>query len=297
MNNQLILENVTVHRDKTLAVNDITFALSPGEIACILGPSASGKSTILRAIAGFNRVSSGYIQIKDQKISTKQFCLPPEKRGVGMVFQDFALFPHLNVRDNIEFGLHHLASKKRTERIGEMLDLVDLREVLYNYPHELSIGQQQRVALALQRGDRAVDGLERRRRRLPDQGHPHWHCLHGQLGPLCDRFRKRWWNSVPYRSLRVALARWQHVVVREPHQHRRFSWSKHAQRPHVAVRERQRGGRDRDGWVDEARDRVSALPSVFLQPVRPDRHVHPRASKRLPRSHQRQRLFASKRVA
>ena len=147
MNNQLVLENVTIHRDKTLAVNDVTFALSPGEIACILGPSASGKSSILRAIAGFNKVSSGYIQIKDQKISTKQFCLPPEKRGVGMVFQDFALFPHLNVRDNIEFGLHHLASKKRTERIGEMLDLVNLREVLYRYPHELSIGQQQRVAL------------------------------------------------------------------------------------------------------------------------------------------------------
>ena len=148
MNKQLILDNVTVKYDALAAVSDATFSLAEGEIGCLLGPSGCGKTTLLRAIAGFEPLTSGTISLHGEHISTAKQTQAPEERAVGMVFQDFALFPHLNVRDNIAFGLNKLSSSEKTQRVLEMLDLVSLVSVVERFPHELSGGQQQRVALA-----------------------------------------------------------------------------------------------------------------------------------------------------
>ena len=122
MNKQLILDNVTVKYDALAAVSDATFSLAEGEIGCLLGPSGCGKTTLLRAIAGFEPLTSGTISLHGEHISTAQQTQAPEERAVGMVFQDFALFPHLNVRDNIAFGLSELSSGEKTQRVLEMLE-------------------------------------------------------------------------------------------------------------------------------------------------------------------------------
>jgi iron(III) transport system ATP-binding protein len=122
--------------------------LARGEIGCVVGSSGCGKTTLLRAIAGFIGVEHGTIEIDGLVVSGPHFTAPPEKRGVGLVFQDYALFPHLRVGDNIGFGLRHLGSIERAARVREMLDLVGLHAEEEKFPHELSGGQQQRVALA-----------------------------------------------------------------------------------------------------------------------------------------------------
>ncbi len=130
------------------AVQEISFAAREGEILCLLGPSGCGKTTILRAIAGFEPVRSGQLFLSGQLVSSPEVMIPTETRHVGMVFQEYALFPHLRVQDNIAFGLHHLARSERTSRVQEMLRLTGLEGFERRYPHELSGGQQQRVALA-----------------------------------------------------------------------------------------------------------------------------------------------------
>ncbi len=130
------------------AVQEISFAAREGEILCLLGPSGCGKTTILRAIAGFEPVRSGQIFLSGQLVSSPDVMTPTENRRVGMVFQEYALFPHLRVQDNIAFGLHHLARNERASRVQEMLRLTGLEGFERRYPHELSGGQQQRVALA-----------------------------------------------------------------------------------------------------------------------------------------------------
>ncbi len=130
------------------AVRNISFALSHGQIGCLLGPSGCGKSTLLRAIAGFLPLQQGHIELGTQVLSAAGTGLAPEKRRMGVVFQDYALFPHLNVRDNIAFGLRDRAIETRHARVQELLDLVHLEGLSARYPHELSGGQQQRVALA-----------------------------------------------------------------------------------------------------------------------------------------------------
>lgn len=130
------------------AVQDISFAAREGEILCLLGPSGCGKTTILRAIAGFEPVRSGQIFLSGQLVSSPAVMTPTENRHVGMVFQEYALFPHLRVQDNIAFGLRHLAQSERVVRVQEMLRLTGLEGFERRYPHELSGGQQQRVALA-----------------------------------------------------------------------------------------------------------------------------------------------------
>ncbi len=130
------------------AVQEISFAAREGEILCLLGPSGCGKTTILRAIAGFEPVRSGQLFLSGQLVSSPDVMIPTENRHVGMVFQEYALFPHLRVQDNIAFGLHHLARSERTPRVQEMLRLTGLEGFERRYPHELSGGQQQRVALA-----------------------------------------------------------------------------------------------------------------------------------------------------
>jgi iron(III) transport system ATP-binding protein len=130
------------------AVREISFSTQEGEILCLLGPSGCGKTTILRAIAGFEPVQTGEIFLSGRRVSTSSETIPTEERRVGMVFQEYALFPHLRVADNIAFGLHHLSRAERRCRVQEMLQLTGMEGFERRYPHELSGGQQQRVALS-----------------------------------------------------------------------------------------------------------------------------------------------------
>lgn len=130
------------------AVKNVSFELSQGEIACLLGPSGCGKTTLLRAIAGFLMPNSGSISLNGEKASEAGRVRSPENRNVGVVFQDYALFPHLTVRKNIEFGLHKQADQQKKQRSQALLELIGLEALAERYPHELSGGQQQRVALA-----------------------------------------------------------------------------------------------------------------------------------------------------
>jgi iron(III) transport system ATP-binding protein len=130
------------------AIRDMSFSIREGEILCLLGPSGCGKTTVLRAIAGFEPVQCGQIFLSGQLVSSSSETIPTEQRRVGMVFQEYALFPHLRVTDNIAFGLRHLSRDERIRRVQEMLRLAGLEGLERRYPHELSGGQQQRVALA-----------------------------------------------------------------------------------------------------------------------------------------------------
>jgi len=126
----------------------VDLTLATGEAAALLGPSGCGKTTLLRLIAGFESVQQGTIRLNDRVVSDAAHHLPPERRQLGMVFQDFALFPHLTVAGNIAFGLGAMARSDRAARVDALLDLVGLPGAGRRYPHELSGGQQQRVALA-----------------------------------------------------------------------------------------------------------------------------------------------------
>lgn len=132
-------------------VNDVSLHLNRGDILTLLGPSGCGKTTLLRAIAGFEELDDGNIVIAENLVSKRGYCVPPEQRGVGMVFQDYALFPHLTVQKNIAFGLTHQGGKLTAEvrqRVEEVLQLVGLSGLGDRYPYQISGGQQQRVALA-----------------------------------------------------------------------------------------------------------------------------------------------------
>ena len=130
------------------AVRDMSFSVREGEILCLLGPSGCGKTTVLRAIAGFEPVRSGEILLSGRVVSSPSETVPTEHRRIGMVFQEYALFPHLRVADNIAFGLNHLPRAERKRRVDEMLCLTGLEGFERRFPHELSGGQQQRVALS-----------------------------------------------------------------------------------------------------------------------------------------------------
>ncbi|HCA12564.1 MAG TPA: iron ABC transporter ATP-binding protein, partial [Marinobacter adhaerens] len=116
-------------------VKDVSFALSHGDIGCLLGPSGCGKSTILRALAGFLPLSGGEISLQSQAISLPGRTLPPEKRRIGMVFQDYALFPHLTIADNVGFGLRNLNKAEKRQKVMELLNVVHLQDLADNYPH------------------------------------------------------------------------------------------------------------------------------------------------------------------
>lgn len=133
---------------RVTAVKDLNLELAQGEIGCLLGSSGCGKSTVLRAICGFEPLKAGEIFLRDKLVSSVVTQLPPNQRKIGMVFQDFALFPHLNVLENIAFGLQHLPSSQRSAIAMNWLKRVSLADKATAYPHELSGGQQQRVALA-----------------------------------------------------------------------------------------------------------------------------------------------------
>lgn len=146
------VEDMVVGYQNSIIVDGMTFCLKQGEIGCFLGYSGCGKTTALRAIAGLEPIRQGRIHLSEQCLSeqsrTRSYAVLPAKRSMGMVFQDYALFGHLSVAKNIEFGLHHCAKIERRERVQEMLELVGLTEHANKRPSQLSGGQQQRVALA-----------------------------------------------------------------------------------------------------------------------------------------------------
>jgi iron(III) transport system ATP-binding protein len=146
----LRLQGVTkrFNPDGPPAVDALSLAVEAGQILALLGPSGCGKTTTLRLIAGFETPDRGSIEIRGQPMSAPGRAVPPEARGVGMVFQDYALFPHLGVGDNVAFGLGRFDRPARARRVAEVLELVGLGGLAERYPHELSGGQQQRVALA-----------------------------------------------------------------------------------------------------------------------------------------------------
>jgi iron(III) transport system ATP-binding protein len=144
----LELENVVRRFGARAAVNGLSLSLPKGTIGCLLGPSGCGKTTALRCIAGFEPVDEGVVRAHGRVLASRQFHAAPETRQIGMVFQDYALFPHLTVLENVAFGLHRLDRGKRTRRAEEVLETVGLAEHRDHYPHQLSGGQQQRVALA-----------------------------------------------------------------------------------------------------------------------------------------------------
>ena len=125
-----------------------SLTLQAGETVCILGPSGCGKSSLLRVIAGFETIDAGAIYLNDTLLSSATHTVAPEHRRVGFMFQDYALFPHLNVAQNIGFGLKKLSTQAREQQVQALLKLVDLEPYAKRFPHELSGGQQQRAALA-----------------------------------------------------------------------------------------------------------------------------------------------------
>ncbi len=144
----LEVKRLSVAFDSHTVLSEVTFALTKGEIGCLLGPSGCGKTSLLRAIAGFEPPASGEIWINRVLVNAQSKPIPTERRKVGMVFQDLALFPHLSIEENIAFGLWGLSRSARRQRVQELIELVGLDGIGQRYPHMLSGGQQQRVALA-----------------------------------------------------------------------------------------------------------------------------------------------------
>lgn len=148
MSGILEIKNIRCAYDGEIIVDNFSLNLRDTTLNCLLGPSGCGKTTVLRAVAGFEPVTKGEIVLDEKVISSKGFTVPPEQRGIGMVFQDYALFPHLSVAENISFGLRKQSRLNKRRTAEEMLELVGLEGYMDRYPHELSGGQQQRVAVA-----------------------------------------------------------------------------------------------------------------------------------------------------
>ncbi len=144
----LQLNDISLSYGAHTVIDHIDLQLQEGEIGCLLGSSGCGKTTLLRSIAGFEQPSQGQIRVRDRVVNDHCTSIPPEQRNIGMVFQDFALFPHLSVRKNIAFGLHQLNKADTDTRVNELLNIIGLADTADKYPHQLSGGQQQRVALA-----------------------------------------------------------------------------------------------------------------------------------------------------
>ena len=148
MTESLRLKDVSVAINGRQIISSFSMSLEKGEIACLLGASGCGKTTLLRTIAGFEQPREGEIWLESKQVSDSRLNVPVEQRQVGMVFQDNALFPHLSVRDNIAFGLSHLARGEVNGRVSETAKMLEVDAILDEYPHRISGGQQQRVALA-----------------------------------------------------------------------------------------------------------------------------------------------------
>lgn len=168
----LSLAHVTHHYGGALAVDDVSLSVAPGELVCLVGPSGCGKSTLLRIIAGLVRQTSGQVFIDGAEVAGERSFVAPEKRHVGLMFQDYALFPHLDVLQNVAFGLSSLPRAQRIRTAMAALEAVGMTRYLRSYPHTLSGGEQQRVALAramaprpkIMLMDEPFSGLDRRLR-------------------------------------------------------------------------------------------------------------------------------------
>ncbi|MHC8441197.1 MAG: ABC transporter ATP-binding protein [Candidatus Eutrophobiaceae bacterium] len=145
---KIVIENLCVDIEGQRIIEGISLRLGIAKIGCLLGPSGCGKTTLLRAIAGFEVPAAGNIWVDGERISFPGYVSPAEKRKTGMVFQDYALFPHLNVAKNILFGLRRRDAAWRQRRLRHLLELLELENLAHKHPHSLSGGQQQRVALA-----------------------------------------------------------------------------------------------------------------------------------------------------
>ena len=130
------------------AIQGVSLTVAAGEVVSLLGPSGCGKTTMLRLVAGLERLQTGTIRLDGAVVADAARSIPPEQRAIGMVFQDYALFPHLNVADNVRFGLRRLEDGEQRRRVADALERVDMLAHAENFPHQLSGGQQQRVALA-----------------------------------------------------------------------------------------------------------------------------------------------------
>lgn len=151
VHNRLELARVSVAYGNEVAVREVSLKLAAGRIGCLLGPTGAGKTTLLRAIAGFEPVAQGAIHIDSARVSARKSHIPPELRGIGVVFGDCALFPHLTVGQNVAFGLHKLGREEAFKRMVEVLHRVglrDLRDLDRRYPHQLAGDQRSKVALA-----------------------------------------------------------------------------------------------------------------------------------------------------
>ena len=144
----LILQGVSYHYNGTKVIHDLDLTVGKDEIVCLLGASGCGKTTTLKAIAGLIEAKQGSIFIDGKLVSDEKSFVSPEHRNIGMMFQDYALFPHLTVANNIAFGLSKMSKAQKQQRVDEMLKLVHLIGCADRFPHQLSGGQQQRVAIA-----------------------------------------------------------------------------------------------------------------------------------------------------
>ena len=144
----LEVSNIECRYEERTAVSDLSLHVNEGNIVCLLGPSGCGKTTVLRAIAGFEPIHHGEIKLGDKILSSAGYTRPPHQRNLGMVFQDYALFPHMSVCENVCFGLRDMSKLAMKTIAEDMLNVVGLTGFGHRYPHELSGGQQQRVALA-----------------------------------------------------------------------------------------------------------------------------------------------------
>ncbi len=145
---ELSVQSISSHYGQTKILDQVSLTLNKGEIGCLLGPSGCGKSTLLRSIAGLQAISNGEIKLKNHLLSSQTKQIATELRNIGMVFQDYALFPHMNIKQNISFGISHLNKQQQNARVQELLELINLPGIEKRYPHQLSGGQQQRISLA-----------------------------------------------------------------------------------------------------------------------------------------------------
>ncbi len=148
MSSTLKIDNLTCKYDNQTVLKSLSLEVEKGEIVCLLGASGCGKTTLLKAIAGLLPLVSGTIRLNQTLLDDDNNRLPPERRHIGMIFQDYALFPHLTIAENIAFGLREISAREKRSKVEEMLDLVHLSGYQNRYPHQLSGGQQQRVAIA-----------------------------------------------------------------------------------------------------------------------------------------------------
>ena len=146
--NGLVVSHLSHRYGEVRVVDDVSIAVPAGEVHCLMGPSGCGKTTTLRLVAGLETVQSGSIDLAGRRLADTTLMVPPEARQIGLMFQDLALFPHLTIVENVAFGLRRIRAADRRARVAELLDMVGMSRHAAKYPHQLSGGEQQRIALA-----------------------------------------------------------------------------------------------------------------------------------------------------